>query len=380
MIDDGEIASGSRLRHGGRSIPTALVGFGGLIFVSYLTVQALLYGPEYLASRETLYSTSISGLLAGTVAAVSLLLKRSGIRSARYPRVAGWSLGVPLVLLLINLPWILSMPDLSFQEAYLWGHVVFSIGAAGGTIIGFTESRAIDRALDAERDRLRADDVERERASLEYLNSLLRHEVLNNVQVIQGQTTFIQEECSDAFDEHLSTIRAKSEDMTQVIDDVRVLISSLQSDDPFAELNLATVLGTELSKLETMHESLAVETDVPDDVRVLGDDVLPRIFRNLFENAVEHNDSASPELRVTAEETDENVLVHVADNGPGIPDEKRSALFQRTTTGNHGLGLYLVEMLVDRYDGAIELTDTGPDGTTFTVELPRAPPADTTVA
>lgn len=103
------------------------------------------------------------------------------------------------------------------------------------------------------------------------------------------------------------------------------------------------------------------------------DDLLPRVFSNLLSNAVEHNDGARPRVDVTVETTPDSVTVLVADDGPGVPRSKLPSLFERTAEGtSHGLGLYLVRTLAGRYGGRVDLRETGPDGSVFAVELPRA--------
>jgi signal transduction histidine kinase len=76
--------------------------------------------------------------------------------------------------------------------------------------------------------------------------------------------------------------------------------------------------------------------------------------------------------------------LRIADNGPGVPAERREAVFQRNTKGlesdGTGLGLYLVRTLVEAFDGDIRIEENDPKGAVFVVELVRAtpdrPPAD----
>ncbi|WP_083763722.1 ATP-binding protein [Candidatus Korobacter versatilis] len=70
------------------------------------------------------------------------------------------------------------------------------------------------------------------------------------------------------------------------------------------------------------------------------------------------------------------VELSVKDDGPGIPDEHRSRLFEAFFTTKKdvgtGLGLWVVKEIVDRHDGTVRVqTNTNEDhGTTFTVFLP----------
>ncbi|MFC7196407.1 sensor histidine kinase [Halosimplex aquaticum] len=107
--------------------------------------------------------------------------------------------------------------------------------------------------------------------------------------------------------------------------------------------------------------------------------LLKHVFGNLLANAVEHNDSDVPRVRVSVTRSEESVVVDVADNGSGIPDDRVPDLFGRPDSfaTDHGLGLFLIGELAEQYDGSVELAETGEDGSVFRVELPRiAPDAD----
>lgn len=125
--------------------------------------------------------------------------------------------------------------------------------------------------------------------------------------------------------------------------------------------------------------------DVPDDeVWIEGDgNQLRQVFMNLIRNAVEavtepdreEGDAPSVEVRLRCK--DERVIVVVRDNGPGIelPDGALERIFEafytRKAQGT-GLGLPIVQEIVTDHGGSVRVEDTGPDGTTFRVELPAA--------
>ncbi len=62
--------------------------------------------------------------------------------------------------------------------------------------------------------------------------------------------------------------------------------------------------------------------------------------------------------------------VRVGDDGPGIPDDRKEAVFEPRTGSDHGFGLYLVRTLVVSYGGEIRAEDNDPRGSVFLVELP----------
>ncbi|MFC7080396.1 sensor histidine kinase [Halorussus caseinilyticus] len=264
----------------------------------------------------------------------------------------------------------------TFALRVSWGRWAASVGGTTGLLVGYIEARAIQRELEAQRAAIRAEEAENQRQWLDYLNGVLRHEVLNTANVIVGYASLLLEDESldDATRAQLETIHRQGKDMTKVIRDVQVLLDATSDVAQLDPTNLSEILDAELDQLRDTYESVTVEASIPDDVFVLADELLPRTFSNLLRNAVEHNDADSPEVRLSVERVGDSAVVRVADNGPGIPANQHTTLFERgdNTGAKHGLGLYLVRTLVERYGGSVELAETGPDGSVFTVELPIA--------
>ena len=106
---------------------------------------------------------------------------------------------------------------------------------------------------------------------------------------------------------------------------------------------------------------------------------LMSIFRNLFINALEAADTPSVFLQVTQISREESFIFTVTDHGPGIDPEYIDEVFKtgfstkiNYTTGeiNRGLGLNLVQDLVEnQFHGRIELS-SHPGLTTFTITIP----------
>jgi signal transduction histidine kinase len=116
------------------------------------------------------------------------------------------------------------------------------------------------------------------------------------------------------------------------------------------------------------------------ELECMGDrDRLKQVLINLLRNAAEATRGLSdrtPEVRVSVEPRGPQVLIHIADNGSGIPPEKLDQIWEPfyTTKGDAGtgLGLDLVRQMVRAQDGEIEVRSEVGRGSTFTVALPRA--------
>lgn len=192
--------------------------------------------------------------------------------------------------------------------------------------------------------------------------------------------------------------------LTIVEDDVRRLdrlitdISDASRLD--AELNRAMSqpvdIGTMLMTLADMHRATATGRASPEisvdlesgvDLRVSGmEDRLVQVFRNLIGNAASFS-PAGGVIALSARRDRDMVEIRVQDNGPGIPETKLEAIFDRFYSerpsgekfGTHsGLGLSISKQIVEAHGGTIQASNVRRrgrvSGARFTVRLPAADP------
>ncbi|MDD1720289.1 MAG: PAS domain-containing sensor histidine kinase [Methanoregulaceae archaeon] len=103
----------------------------------------------------------------------------------------------------------------------------------------------------------------------------------------------------------------------------------------------------------------------PCSFTVYADDLLSEVFSNLFDNCRKFG-GKDISVSCTVREIGDEVIVSVADNGPGIPDDMKPLIFERFQRGTtkrtgKGLGLYIVKTLVERYGGRIRVENRVPD-------------------
>ncbi|AEH36149.1 sensor histidine kinase [Halopiger xanaduensis] len=362
----------------GDRLPEYVLGFGALLTLVLCGEIGVL-----LAAGSTVGLDGV--FLIGVVTTLPFLagisfggywLRDADLSPSRYPRIAGWILGSALVFLLINVALIAVMPPESWALVVGWLRWAVALGAGVGLLIGCIEARAIERSLAAERAALRAAHLEEQRDYLDYLNTVLRHEVLNAATVINGYASLLRREAAttDQHREWAEIVMDESDEMATVIDDVRVLLRTTDGEWTVEPVDVSRVLRDELQKLEHRRGPVDLETSIPPAVYVRANELVARVFGNLLVNAVEHNDAERPRVSVTVEPGPDTVRIEIVDNGPGIPDAEVDALFDRIEGrgSSHGLGLYLVQQLVTGFDGSVELVETGSDGSVFAVELPAA--------
>lgn len=138
----------------------------------------------------------------------------------------------------------------------------------------------------------------------------------------------------------------------------------------FAPVDLAALVATfaELYDPAATEDGRDLILDVTaPQAMVLGDrDLLGQILANLIENALRHTPAGTP-ITIGLHRQGGDVILTVADKGPGIPQDERSRVLQRLyrldrsrATPGSGLGLSLVEVIADLHDATLTLTDHAP--------------------
>ena len=125
--------------------------------------------------------------------------------------------------------------------------------------------------------------------------------------------------------------------------------------------------------------SVQLSINVPEDAVIMADAAkLHRGLINLIKNACEvlqDKHTAAACVTVTLRLAANEVLIDVADNGPGIPIAIQGKLFEPFSThgkrGGNGLGLAIVKQIAEAHGGSLSV-QSSPAGATFTMRLPQA--------
>ena len=170
--------------------------------------------------------------------------------------------------------------------------------------------------------------------------------------------------------EYLMILRGISEAL-----DLNLHDGDMQLSDILTVLqNSMLMLSNEKGK--KLEFQISTETDFKTDRHYF----LLSVFRNLFTNAVEANQSDSILLSFHQQMQDDHYIFHITDNGPGIPKENIDQIFNpgfstkinfQTGEISRGLGLNLVEDIVrNQFHGTIQV-ESQPGNTTFSITIPK---------
>ena len=222
------------------------------------------------------------------------------------------------------------------------------------------------------------DRIESQRDGLEVLNNVVRHDIRNDLQIVKAYADRLDEHVDESGREDLETVKRNAESAIELTRTARDLANvMLQTEENRRRVSVRGAVDAAIDELRSAYPeaSVTVDGELPQGT-VVADDLLEAVFRNLLRNAVEHNDKETPEIVVSGEVSQGSIEVRIADNGPGVSDPEKETVFGKGTkglkSGGTGVGLYLVETLVDRYGGDVWVRDNEPEGAVFVVELPIA--------
>nr|WP_269140558.1 PAS domain-containing sensor histidine kinase [Archaeoglobus neptunius] len=119
---------------------------------------------------------------------------------------------------------------------------------------------------------------------------------------------------------------------------------------------------------ENVGKHYEIELEISGDCEVTADDGIYSVVENLICNSVRHGKSRRIEVNIV--EKVGHCEIKVSDDGIGIPENVRENIFQEGySTGGGGLGLYIVNSLMQKYGGSVTVEDSS-SGATFLITFP----------
>lgn len=199
---------------------------------------------------------------------------------------------------------------------------------------------------------------------LEVFNRVLRHNLRNQLDVINSHTERLAEETDS---DHADAVLSATDRLAKTGTRARRIDRLMSRDLDPTTVDLTAVIQELLADVNS--EGIAVETDLPSTATLRTDEeTLRATLVSPLENAIRYADSTAT---VALESTDGDYSVVVSDDGPGIPATELDSLAAGTETDlrhSRGLGLWQLKWGVDALGGEVSFENEG--GTTVRVRLP----------
>lgn len=206
------------------------------------------------------------------------------------------------------------------------------------------------------------------------LGNVLRHNLRNQLNVIQGYADLIEMQEGDPA-AHAAVISQTVSELLATAQKGQQLSTFLASETTPVPENVAALVRDVCDSLAGAHPTATVSVTAPESATALAVAKLESAIRELVENAIIHGSDESPVVDVTVNVTDDWVEVAVENPGAGVPAME----YEPLTTGassqlfhDTGFGLNLAYWIVRRSGGHIDFADSEGDAAVVTVRLPRA--------
>ncbi len=204
---------------------------------------------------------------------------------------------------------------------------------------------------------------------------------------IQGFANLLSRDLNRRLDEesreHLLRIRTNAEAMDVLLRDLLEVARVRKVQEPREWVDSGEIVATVLHDLEPETRRLRVRVKVGDRLPMVSYAplLLARVFRNLVENAIKFmGDQPSPAITVGCERTAQGHRFFVRDNGVGIKGEDAERIFglfargEGTRARGSGIGLAIVQRIVEAHGGRVWVESRPGEGSTFWVAVPGAMP------
>jgi PAS domain S-box-containing protein len=217
-------------------------------------------------------------------------------------------------------------------------------------------------------------ELERQNERLEEFAEVLSHDLRNPLSVAEGRLELAPEECET---DDIDAAAAALDRMGALIEDVLTVARDGQSVTDPEPVDLAATVESSWRNVDTGTAEIVVGTDRT----ILADEGrLRRLFENLLRNSVEHGSTSSrTESDDAVEHGSDGVTTtvgdledgfYVEDDGPGIPEDERTAVFEdgySTDSQGVGFGLSIVGEIVEAHDWTIRVTESCEGGARFEI-------------
>jgi signal transduction histidine kinase len=215
---------------------------------------------------------------------------------------------------------------------------------------------------------------------------ILAHELRNPLNIIKLSSRFLSTAPGpEGHARSIERILRGAASIERLTNDLSILVRSRMR-VPAAlartDADLGEICDRALAEVKDAHDNTLLNLEKIGDLKGKWDpERLEQVIFNLVVNAVTHG--SAKQVQITAEGKGPEVVLRVANQGALIPPDMLESIFDpfvhqerapsTVPAKGLGLGLFIVREIVRGHDGTVDVTSTDPEGTTFSVQLPRSP-------
>lgn len=213
--------------------------------------------------------------------------------------------------------------------------------------------------------------------SVKVLNRVLRHNFRNDANVIVGKLEYLRSATDSQHHDAIDDIYDILERFLKTADRARELEELIREREhhELQSIDLTDYLERAVAEARRRYDHVDVKgPEVSGPLAVVGDETASKVFREVVENAIEHNDSDPPSVHISVTVSGGDALVSIADDGPGVNPEKADRMFGRGEIDQlqhgSGMGLFFVDQIMMVYGGEVWIEESEAGGTEVVLRFP----------
>ncbi|MBY9000025.1 MAG: PAS domain S-box protein [Candidatus Heimdallarchaeota archaeon] len=230
---------------------------------------------------------------------------------------------------------------------------------------------------------------ELERQFVSILLDILSHDFLNTSTSVQGYLELLVQNLenmeTDKIKDYLNRSLSVVDRGERILETIQQLTKIQQERKSKGSVPAIAMLENAIETQQDIYKEKVINFNLktPQNVSVIGGDLLQTVFENIINNAIKHNKSEEVIIDISGQpleiEDQEYFECRIADNGSGIPEEVRDTFFRPLSRGDRrfhegtGLGLYISKTIIESYNGEIRfenrVADDPSKGTVVVITL-----------
>ncbi len=216
------------------------------------------------------------------------------------------------------------------------------------------------------------------------------HELRTPLTAIQGfiETLLDEENIEPPMRQKFLGIVSKHATRLNAIIEDLLMLSKIEQESEIDDINFQILSANsfilpaiEVCEKKALDKNIEFKIDIDGEIKILGNsNLLEQAMVNLIDNAIKYG-PADTQVKISAQGRDNNLLLIVEDQGPGIPEKHHQRLFERfysvdkarsRNLGGSGLGLSIVKHIALIHKGQVGINHAKSQGSLFFIEIPKA--------